>query len=39
MSEMEGGSRKYNLEQRAEEFSLRVRNFCLKLKRDVINIE
>jgi len=29
----------YDLEERAEKFSLRVRDFCLKLKRDTINIE
>jgi len=29
----------YDLEERTERFSLRVRNFCLKLKRDIINIE
>jgi four helix bundle protein len=32
-------TKKYDLEERTEKFSLRVRNFCLKLKKDVINIE
>lgn len=32
-------NKKYDLEERTEKFSLRVRNFCLKLKRDIINIE
>ena len=31
--------RKYDLEERTEKFSLRVRDFCLHLKKDVINIE
>lgn len=31
--------KKYDLEERTEKFSLRVRNFCLKLKRDAINVE
>ena len=31
--------KKYDLEERTEKFSLRVRDFCLKLKRDVINTE
>ena len=31
--------RKYDLEERTAKFSLRVRNFCLQLKKDVINIE
>jgi len=29
----------YDLEERTEKFSLRVRNFCFKLKKDTINIE
>jgi four helix bundle protein len=32
-------NKKYDLEERTENFSLRVRNFCLKLKKDVINIQ
>jgi len=32
-------TKKYDLEERTEKFSLRVRDFCLKLKKDVINIE
>lgn len=32
-------NKKYDLEDRTEKFSLRVRNFCLGLKKDVINIE
>jgi len=31
--------KKYDLEERTEKFSLRVRDFCGKLKRDVINLE
>jgi len=31
--------KKYDLEERTERFSIRVRNFCLGLKRDTINIE
>jgi len=31
--------KKYDLEARSERFSLRVRNFCLKLKKDTINLE
>ena len=31
--------KKYDLEARTERFSLRVRNFCLKLKKDTINLE
>jgi four helix bundle protein len=36
---MEDQKKKYDLEERTEKFSLRTRDFCLKLKRDVINIE
>lgn len=36
---MEAEKKKYDLEERTEKFSLRVRNYCLKLKRDAINIE
>jgi four helix bundle protein len=36
---MEEGQKKYDLEERTERFSLRVRDFCFKLKKDVINIE
>lgn len=36
---MEEQKKKYDLEERTEKFSLRVRNFCLKLKKDIINIE
>lgn len=32
-------SKKYDLEERTEKFSLGVRDFCIKLKKDVINIE
>lgn len=32
-------SKKYDLENRTKNFSLAVRNFCLLLKKDVINIE
>lgn len=31
--------KKYDLEERSEIFSLNVRDFCIKLKKDVINIE
>jgi four helix bundle protein len=31
--------KKYDLEERAEKFSLRTRDFCLSLKKDVINIQ
>jgi four helix bundle protein len=31
--------KKYDLEERTEKFSLRIRDFCLGLKKDVINIE
>jgi four helix bundle protein len=36
---MEEQKKKYDLEERTEKFSLRVRDFCLKLKNDVINTE
>jgi four helix bundle protein len=36
---MQEQNKKYDLEERTENFSLRVRNFCLKLKKDVINIQ
>lgn len=29
----------YNLEERSEKFSLAVRDYCIKLKKDVINLE
>jgi len=32
-------SRRYDLEERTEAFSLQVRDLCLKLKRDIINRE
>ena len=32
-------NKKYDLEERTEKFSLSVRDFCLKLKKDFINIE
>lgn len=31
--------RKYDLEERTEKFSLSVRDFCLKLKKDTINLQ
>jgi four helix bundle protein len=31
--------KKYDLEERTEKFSLRVRDFCGKLKKDLINLE
>jgi four helix bundle protein len=31
--------KKYDLEKRTEKFSLRMRDFCGKLKRDLINVE
>lgn len=31
--------KKYDLEQRTETFSLRVRDFCSLIKKDVINLE
>jgi four helix bundle protein len=36
---MEELKKKYDLEQRTEKFSLRIRDFCLKLRKDVINTE
>ena len=36
---MEQQVRKYDLEERTAIFSLRVRDFCLRLKKDVINVE
>lgn len=36
---MDERKKKYDLEERTERFSLPVRDFCLKLKKDVINIE
>jgi hypothetical protein len=36
---MQEQNKKYDMEERTEKFSLRVRNFCLKLKKDVINIQ
>ena len=36
---MEKDAKKYDLEERTAIFSFRVRDFCLKLKRDVVNIE
>lgn len=32
-------NKKYDLEERTEKFSLSVRDLCLKLKKDAINIE
>ena len=37
--ELNQETKKYDLEERTEKFSLRVRDFCLKLKKDIINIE
>jgi four helix bundle protein len=31
--------KKYDLEERTEQFSLKVRDFCLKLKKDTINLQ
>ena len=31
--------KKYDLEERTEKFSIRVRDFCFFLKKDVVNIE
>jgi four helix bundle protein len=31
--------KKYDLEQRTEKFSLRIRDFCVQLKKDVVNLE
>ncbi len=36
---MEELKKKYDLEERTEKFSLRIRDFCLKLRKDVINTE
>ena len=36
---MDEPKKKYDLEERTERFSLRVRDFCISLKKDVINIE
>ena len=36
---MEEQKKIYDLLERTEKFSLRVRDFCLKLKKDTINIE
>ena len=36
---MEEQKKKYDLEERTEKFSLGIRDFCLKLKRDAVNIE
>ena len=36
---MEQEKRKYDLLERTDRFSLSVRNFCLRLKRDIINRE
>lgn len=36
---MEEPKRTYDLEERTEKFSLRVRNLCVRLKKDVINTE
>jgi four helix bundle protein len=36
---MEAVKKKYDLEERTEKFSLQVRNFCLRLRKDTINIE
>jgi len=34
-----GQKKKYDLEERTEKFSVRVRDFCVRLKRDTINIQ
>jgi four helix bundle protein len=34
-----GENKKYDLEERTEKFSLQVRDFCIRLKKDIINIE
>ena len=39
MFSVETSKRIYDLEARTEVFSIRVRDFCLNLKRDVVNIE
>ena len=36
---MEELKKKYDLEERTEKFSLPIRDFCLKLRNDVINTE
>jgi len=36
---VEEQKKKYDLEERTEKFSLRDRDFCAKLKKDVINLE
>ena len=36
---MQNDGRKYDLEERTAVFSLRTRDFCLNLKKDVANIE
>lgn len=36
---MEEQKKKYDLEERTEKFSLRIRDFCTKLKKDVVNVE
>ena len=36
---MDEPKKKYDLEERTEKFSLRVRDLCIKLKKDVINTE
>ena len=36
---MNSGLKKFDLEGRAEGFSLRIRDFCLRLSRDAVNIE
>jgi four helix bundle protein len=36
---VDGPKKNYDLEERTEKFSLRVRDFCVKLKKDVIDIE
>jgi len=36
---LDNNSKKYDLEERTEKFSLRVQDFCGTLKKDVINME
>ena len=36
---MDQEKKKYDLQDRTQRFSTRVRDFCLKLKKDIINIE
>ena len=36
---MEEQKKKYDLEERTEKFSLQVRDFCIRLRRDIVNIE